>query len=118
MALSFVSSGGSTNKAKDAAASNHPATMATAMVTRQRDSSRNLISLCLLFAGFQSNAVRPAVGSRDDTNRSKSFDIAHWWLPEEAAIFTIKLANAFIANFVSCARGIHPIHEHPLPRPL
>jgi len=51
MALSFVSSGGSTNKAKDAAASNHPATMATAMVTRQRDSSRNLITLSLLFAG-------------------------------------------------------------------
>ena len=117
MALSFVSHGGSTNKAKDAAASSYRATMATAVVTRQWDSSRNRISLSPLFAGFQSNAVRPPVGSRDDTS-SKSFDIAHWWLPEEAAIFTIKLTNAFIANFVSCARGIHPIHEHPLPRPL
>ena len=118
MGLSFVSRGGSTNKAKEAAASNHRAAMATAVVTRQRDCSRNRISLSPLFAGFQTNAVRPPVGSRDDTSGSKSFDIAHWWLPEEAAIFTIKLTNAFIANFVSCARGIHPIHEHPLPRPL
>src|SRR5215831_16409202 len=57
MALSFVSRGGSTNKAKDAAASNHPATMAAAVVTRQRGSSRNLIMPSVPLSGHATTLV-------------------------------------------------------------
>jgi hypothetical protein len=54
----------------------------------------------------------------DDAVRSKSFDIAHGRLAKEAAVFSVELADALVANLVSCARGVHPIHKHPLPCPL
>src|SRR5438876_11253280 len=66
-----------------------------------------------------SSPVAPAIRSRrDNTSSAKSFDIAHWRLAEEPAVFAIELANALVADFVGCARGIHPFHKHPLPCPL
>ena len=54
----------------------------------------------------------------DNASRSKSFDIAYRWLTEKATVFAVELADALVTDFVRCARSIHPIHEHPLPRPL
>ena len=66
-----------------------------------------------------SSPVAPAIRScGDDTVRSKSFDIAHGRLAKEAAVFSVELAHALIADFVSCACGVHPIHKHALPCPL
>jgi len=55
---------------------------------------------------------------RDNTVRSKSLDIAHGRLAKEAAVFSVELADALVADLVRCARGVHPIHKHPLPCPL
>jgi len=52
----------------------------------------------------------------DDTVRSKSFDIAHGRLAK--AVFSVELADALVPDFVSGARGVQPIHKHPLPGPL
>ena len=66
-----------------------------------------------------SSPVAPAIRScGDDTVRSKSFDIAHGRLAKEAAIFSVELAHALVADFVSRACGVNPIHKHPLPCPL
>src|SRR6267378_1811923 len=54
----------------------------------------------------------------DDTVRSKSFDIAQGRLAKEAAVFSVELADALVADLVSCACGVHAIHKHPLPCPL
>src|SRR5215471_10359075 len=56
----------------------------------------------------------PAVLCGDNTVRSKSFDVSHGWLAKEAAVFPVELADAFVADLVSCARGVHPVHKHPL----
>src|SRR5207247_9995376 len=39
-------------------------------------------------------------------------------LAKEAAVFSVELADALVADLVSCTRGVHPIHKHPLPCPL
>src|SRR5437660_11479788 len=66
-----------------------------------------------------SSPVAPAISScGDNTVRSKSFDIAHGRLAKEAAVLPVELADAFVADLVSCARGVHSIHKHPLPCPL
>lgn len=44
------------------------------------------------------------------------FDVAHWWLAEEAAVLAIELAGAFIANFEGCAGGVEAIVEHAFAR--
>src|SRR5437899_11425283 len=54
----------------------------------------------------------------DETVRSKSFAIAHMRLAKEAAVVSVELAHALVADFVRRACGIHPIHKHPLPCPL
>ncbi len=54
----------------------------------------------------------------DNGSGSKSFDISHGRLAKEAAVFSVELADALVADLVSCTRGVHPIHKHPLPCPL
>jgi len=39
-------------------------------------------------------------------------------LGKEAAVFSVELADALVADLASCDRGVHPIHKHPLPCPL
>jgi hypothetical protein len=43
-------------------------------------------------------------------------DISDRWLAEEAAVFTIKLRCAFVANLESGARCIHPAVQHQVSR--
>ncbi len=68
-------------------------------------------------SGFRS--YRSDIDSRsDNSSSSKSFDIAHGRLAKEAAVFSVELADALVADFVSCARCVHAIHKYPLPCPL
>ena len=45
-------------------------------------------------------------------------DVADGWLTEEAAVFAIELAGAFVADFEGGAGGIEAVHEHALARCL
>jgi hypothetical protein len=51
---------------------------------------------------------------RRDFLVSQGFDIAHCWLAEETAVLSAELAYALVADFVRCACGINPVHEHAL----
>lgn len=89
-----------------------------------RDSKRGAVQLVRTPAYHTggragSSHVAPAISScSDDTVRSKSFDIAHGRLAKEAAVLSVELTDTLVADFVSCARGVHAIHKHALPCPL
>ena len=42
--------------------------------------------------------------------------IAHRWLPEEAAVFTIELTGTFVSDLKGRTGGIQAIYEHTFPR--
>ena len=42
------------------------------------------------------------------------FDVAHGWFAEEAAVFAVELAGAFVADFKGSAGGVEAIVEHSL----
>ena len=42
------------------------------------------------------------------------FDVAHGWLAEEAAVFAIELAGAFVADFEGRAGGVEAVVDHAL----
>src|ERR1700686_1586489 len=88
------------------------------------DSRQRILSLlistswtCNARFGFES-CLSHIKSCSDNSIRSKSFDIAHRRVAKETGVFSVELADALVADLVSCARGVHPIHKHPLPCPL
>src|SRR5277367_5578372 len=47
--------------------------------------------------------------------RAESPNISHWWLTEEAAVFPIELAGAFIANLEGRTGCVEAVDEHASP---
>jgi len=50
--------------------------------------------------------------------RAERANIPHWRPAEEAAVFAVELAGAFVSDLEGGACGIEAVHEHPSPRRL
>src|ERR1017187_222067 len=67
-----------------------------------------------------SDRVLPIVDrlQRRCARRAKSPNIPHRWLAEEAAVFAVELAGAFVSDLKGRTCGVQTIHEHAAPRCL
>ncbi len=67
-----------------------------------------------LFVGYSASSNV----DRNHLTVSQGFDIAHWWLAEEAIVLPAELAYALVADFVRSACGIETVHQHSFTRGL
>jgi hypothetical protein len=54
----------------------------------------------------------------NDFPLSKGFDIAHRWLAEEAAVFTIELTDTFVSDLKGNSGSIEAVKQHSSSRSL